>query len=183
MHYGLSQFPMFVCQFLSLKLSICIWLMDSFSSYISSKKCCPTFSCPSGGTKQTAAISLTASSMTRGTVGEMDLASRVSASLWSNRFLSPILLFMIAFRHLIHSSCTLSHLESLKISDVYNQSNSIKESVSYFLKHSFSTFSTCFSPLLPNSWTQSRLLLVSATLRDSIQWSFLDEDSSGLERN
>ena len=135
---------MFVCQFLSLKLSICIWLTDSFSSYISSKKCCPTFSCPSGGTKQTAAISLTASSMTRGTVGEMDLARRVSASLWSNRFLSPILLFMIAFRHLIHSSCTLSHLESLKISDVYHQSKSIcfilSKALIQHIKHLFQSF-------------------------------------------
>ena len=74
----------------------------------------PTLSWPSGGTRHTAAISLTASSMTRGTVGVMDLASRVSASLWSNRFRSPTLLFMIAFRHLMHSNWTRSHFESLQ---------------------------------------------------------------------
>ena len=74
-----------------------------------------TLSCPSGGTKQTAAMSLTASSMTKGTVGEMDLARSVKASLWSKRFLSPTLLFIIAFKHFMHSSWTRSHFESLKL--------------------------------------------------------------------
>ena len=76
-------------------------------------------SCPSGGTRHTAAISFTASRDTWGWVGSIDLdkfsfyifnfktiiylASKMRASLWLKRFWSPTLLFMIAFRHLIHS--------------------------------------------------------------------------------
>ena len=52
------------------------------------------FSWPSGGTRQTAAISLTASSMTCGRFGVIDLASSVRASLCSNMSFKPTLLFM-----------------------------------------------------------------------------------------
>ncbi len=72
-----------------------------------------TFSCPSGGSMQMAAMSLTASSMTCGSDGESDRAISVTASLCSKMSFSPTLLFMMAFRHRMHSCWTFSHLLSL----------------------------------------------------------------------
>ena len=47
-------------------------------------------------------------------LGCMERASRVRASLCSNMSFKPTLLFMMAFKHLIHSCWTLFHLLSLK---------------------------------------------------------------------
>ena len=46
-------------------------------------------------------------------LGCMERASRVRASLCSNMSFRPTLLFMMAFKHLIHSCWTLFHLLSL----------------------------------------------------------------------
>ena len=155
-------------------------------------------------TKQTAAISLTASSITRGRVGVIDLqrkwkimrsgmrheargtyrASSVSASLCSNKFFKPTLLFMMAFKHLIHLVKWLNKsmrvmfsvflfwfLTRAALCPIWNRFWSIRWAPTAPAKHYFrasvnSRFKqTCFSPLLPKSWTHSRLLFVKATLK------------------
>lgn len=70
-------------------------------------------SCPSGGTKQIPAISLTASTITAGRDGTKERARSVSASRCSNSFFKPTLLLEMAFRQRMHSCWTLSHLASL----------------------------------------------------------------------
>jgi hypothetical protein len=70
-------------------------------------------SCPSGGTKQIPAISLTASTITAGRDGTKERARSVSASRCSKSFFNPTLLLEMAFRQRMHSCWTLSHLASL----------------------------------------------------------------------
>ena len=133
--------------------------------------------------------------ITCGRLGFRDLAINVSASLCSNMSFSPTLLFMIAFKHLMHSCCTLSHLLSLKRIDysrkylwninytcIYIYIILIMLSQTYFRKHSFSKESTCFNPLAPNSWIHSSELFVSATRRDSMQAYLVLRFKSGLLR-
>ena len=132
--------------------------------------------------------------ITCGRLGFRDLAINVSASLCSNISFSPTLLFMIAFKHLMHSCCTLSHLLSLKMINYswkYQwNTNFICINIfllimllqTYFRKHSFSKERTCFNPLAPNSWIHSSELFVSATRRDSMQAYLVLRFKSGLLR-
>ena len=82
-------------------------------------------SCPSGGTKQIPAMSLTASTITAGKDGTKERARSVNASRCSNSFFRPTLLLEMAFKHLMHSCWTLSHLASLQYA-IKKKTRSIK---------------------------------------------------------
>lgn len=91
---------------------------------------------------------------------------------WSQKLVSTI--SILRSDQGSHSCCTLSHLESF-LKHSLRTDNTCRARLRYIsilwrcflftFLFTLSPIQTCFRPLLPKSWTHSRLLFVKATLR------------------